>query len=57
MKLELIAGAGDTSVYYLYDEHNFYCGRLRQYNGQWVFDASKKGEGLKVEEIVRLIVT
>lgn len=36
-----VAGAGQEGVWYLMDDKNFYLGRLRQYQDQWVFDDSK----------------
>lgn len=33
---------GGTQVYHFYDSQNFYLGRLRQANGQWVFDSTPK---------------
>lgn len=36
-----VMGAGSGSVWYLMDDKDFYKGRLRKHNDQWVFDSSK----------------
>jgi hypothetical protein len=33
---------GGTETYHLYDSMNYYLGRLRKANGQWVFDSTPK---------------
>ena len=42
-----VMGAGDTSTYHLMDDKNFYLGRLRIANDQWIFDATPKTLELK----------
>lgn len=34
-----VAGAGDSTVWHLYDDKNYYLGRLR-YSDKWVFDST-----------------
>ena len=43
----LVAGSGSNTTYHLMDDRNFYLGRLRQANKQWVFDTTPKTEGFK----------
>lgn len=39
--LQQVAGAVSTGVYHLYDQKNFYIGRLR-FTDHWIFDATPK---------------
>ena len=42
-----VMGAGDTLVFYLNDDRNYYCGRLRRHNNEWVFDANRRDPQFK----------
>ena len=44
--LAAVHGSG-TCVWHLMDDKNFYLGRLRKANDEWVFDATGKSEELK----------
>ena len=40
-----VAGAGSTSVWHLFNNGNYYKGRLRMnYYGEWVFDGNEMNE-------------
>jgi hypothetical protein len=45
-QLGKVQGAGDTEVWHLHDNKNYYLGRLRRLNAQWVFDPTPKTESL-----------
>lgn len=38
-----VSGAGESSIWHLYDSKNYYIGRLR-FTDKWVFDSSPKGK-------------
>ena len=42
-----VSGAGDTGVWHLMDDKNFYLGRLRMVQNKWVFDPTPKTLELK----------
>lgn len=42
-----VSGAGDTGVFHLMDDQNFYNGRLRMVHGKWIFDPTPKTADLK----------
>lgn len=43
-----VAGGGDSSTWHLYDDKNYYLGRLRisSFNHEWVFDESSPADRL-----------
>ena len=41
-----VSGAGDTGVWHLMDEKNFYLGRLRLVLNKWGFDPTPKTKDL-----------